>query len=160
MAGGGSAEDNPVAINVVPMVDVIFCLCVFFMCSMKFKQVEGRFDAWLPKDRGTVSAVGFAPDEPAARLAIFWDGDRKVSVLKLGNRLVRGEGELESLLREARADAVLRNQPDAPAVLDADGRVPWGDVVGVVNLCRRVGIADVRFALGAGPEGQAPSRTK
>jgi biopolymer transport protein ExbD len=160
MASAGDPRDNPLALNVVPMVDVIFCLCVFFMCSMKFKQVEGRFDAWLPKDRGTVSAVGLAPDEPAARLAIFWDDDRKVSVLKLGNRIVRGEGELEALLREARADAALRKQPDAPAVLDADGRVPWGDVVGVVNLCRRVGIADVRFALGAGPAGKDPSRTK
>ena len=42
MAGGGEAEDNPVNINVVPMVDVIFCLCVFFMCSFKIKQLEGE----------------------------------------------------------------------------------------------------------------------
>ena len=43
MAGGGDQADNPVAINVVPMVDVIFCLCVFFMCSFKFKQLEGNW---------------------------------------------------------------------------------------------------------------------
>jgi hypothetical protein len=34
-------RQHPVAINVVPMVDVIFCLCVFFVRSMKFKQLEG-----------------------------------------------------------------------------------------------------------------------
>jgi biopolymer transport protein ExbD len=124
---------------------------------MKFKQVEGRFDAWLPKDRGTVSAVAPAPDEPAARIALFWDAERRASVVKLGNRLVRGETELEELLRGARADAALRKQPGAPAVLDADGRVPWGDVVGVVNLCKRVGIGDVRFAL-AGPPGASETR--
>ena len=50
MAGGGEAEDNPLPINVVPMVDIIFCLCVFFMCSFKFRETEGKFDSWLPKD--------------------------------------------------------------------------------------------------------------
>jgi len=52
MAGSQDPNENPVAINVVPMVDVIFCLCVFFMCSFKFKQIEGKFDSWLPKDKG------------------------------------------------------------------------------------------------------------
>ena len=53
MAGGGGEQgENPVAINVVPMVDVISCLCVFFMCSFKFKQLEGKFDSWLPRGRG------------------------------------------------------------------------------------------------------------
>jgi biopolymer transport protein ExbD len=50
---GGSSEDNPVPLNVVPMVDVIFCLCVFFMCSFKFKQLEGKFNSWLPRNKGT-----------------------------------------------------------------------------------------------------------
>ena len=53
-AGGniGEASDNPVEINVTAMVDVIFCLCIFFMCSFHFKQLEGKIDTWLPKDRG------------------------------------------------------------------------------------------------------------
>ena len=147
MASGGDPRDNPVAINVVPMVDVIFCLCVFFMCSMKFKQVEGRFDAWLPKDRGTTPSA--APDEPAARIALFYDAAKNASVVQFGHRVVRDAAELEKLLREAHTDARARSHPEAPAILDADGRVPWGDVVAVVNLCRRVGIQDVRFALPA-----------
>ena len=147
MASAGDPSDNPVAINVVPMVDVIFCLCVFFMCSMKFKQVEGKLDAWLPKDRGTTVAP--APDEPAARIALFFDSGKQATVVQFGHRVVRDTSELEALLREAREDARRGKHPDAPAILDADGRVPWGDVVAVVNLCRRTGIQDVRFALAA-----------
>jgi len=161
MASGGDPRDNPVAINVVPMVDVIFCLCVFFMCSMKFKQVEGRFDAWLPRDRGTINSA--APDEPAARIALFFDAARKsytatkASIVQFGHRVVRDEAELETLLREAHSDARARSHPESPAILDADARVPWGDVVAVVNLCRRVGIQDVRFALpAASPSPPAP----
>src|SRR4029453_15047518 len=48
----GESSDNPGAINVTAMVDVIFCLCLFFMCSFQFKQLEGKIESWLPKDRG------------------------------------------------------------------------------------------------------------
>ena len=57
MAGGGNQEDNPVAINVVAMVDIIFCLCLFFMCSLKFKPLDAKFDSYLPKE------VGVKPDD-------------------------------------------------------------------------------------------------
>ena len=53
MAHGSAGEDNPVALNVAPMVDIIFCLCIFFMCSFHFKQLEGKFESWLPKGHGT-----------------------------------------------------------------------------------------------------------
>jgi biopolymer transport protein ExbD len=147
---GADSRDNPIALNVVPMVDVIFCLCVFFMCSTKFGQAEGKFDVWLPKDRGAVSA-GTSADEPLARIAIYWDDSRKAAIVQLGHRVVRDDTELEGLLREAREDTGKRQRPEAHAVLDAEGRVPWGEVVAVVNLCRRVGIQDVRFAL-SGPD--------
>ena len=52
MAGGGSDEDNPIPLNVTPLIDIIFCLIIFFMCSFKFKQLEGMFDSWLPRDKG------------------------------------------------------------------------------------------------------------
>ena len=53
----GESSDNPVAVNVVAMVDVIFCLCIFFMCSFHFKQIEGKIDSHLPKDRGLDNPV-------------------------------------------------------------------------------------------------------
>src|SRR6187397_479228 len=56
MAGGGNQDENPVAINVVAMVDIIFCLCLFFMCSLKFKPLDAKFDSWLPKDKGGAPA--------------------------------------------------------------------------------------------------------
>src|SRR5947209_20272266 len=52
MAGGGGGEDDAVSINVTPLIDIIFCLCIFFMCSFHFKQLQGKLDSWLPKDKG------------------------------------------------------------------------------------------------------------
>src|SRR5215831_1778027 len=102
MAGSQDPNENPVAINVVPMVDVIFCLCVFFMCSFKFKQLEGRFDSWLPKDRGPVAGVDLPLEE--IRVALFWDPARERVVRQLGARRIADDAELETMLHDARAE--------------------------------------------------------
>ena len=146
MAGGGSAEDNPVAINVVPMVDVIFCLCVFFMCSMKFKQLEGKFDSWLPKNKGN---SGVAAEIAETRIALFWDQDKQVTHRQFGHRTVESDAELESLIKSAHDDFVLKNKPEAPVIIDGDARVPWKDVIDIVNIAKRLKIDNIEFALGA-----------
>src|SRR5215813_10128926 len=100
MAGAsiGEQSENPVAINVVPMVDVIFCLCVFFMCSFKFKQLEGKFDSWLPKNKGDSGA----PSEPKEiRIAMFWDENTKRVKRQFGLREVEDDAQLTELIRGA-----------------------------------------------------------
>jgi biopolymer transport protein ExbD len=48
----GGGEDEAFALNLTPMIDVVFQLIIFFMCAMKFKTLEKKIEAYLPKDRG------------------------------------------------------------------------------------------------------------
>ena len=147
MAGSQDPNENPVAINVVPMVDVIFCLCVFFMCSFKFKQLEGRFDSWLPKDKGNLTpAAADAIEE--TRVALFWDEKTGSVTRQLGSRRVKDDAELQSLLRQAHDDWVRVSKPDTPVTIDSAGPVPWREVVNVINLCKRERIDKIEFAYG------------
>ena len=150
MAGSQDPNENPVAINVVPMVDVIFCLCVFFMCSFKFKQIEGKFDSWLPKDKG-LGAMTASDVIQEIRVAMFWDEPTQKTVRQLGSRKVATDDELQRLISDAHDDAVRTGQPDIPVTIDADSRVPWKDVINVVNLCKREKIDKIEFAFGAAP---------
>src|SRR5689334_653568 len=120
MAGSQDPNDNPVAINVVPMVDVIFCLCVFFMCSFKFKQIEGKFVSWLPRDKGEggIPVGELVPKE--IRIAMFWDETNQKPVRKLGTRQVPEDAELQKLIDEQYKDFVRQNKPDIPVTIDAD----------------------------------------
>jgi biopolymer transport protein ExbD len=146
MAGGGDQADNPVAINVVPMVDVIFCLCVFFMCSFKFKQLEGKFDSWLPKNKGD---KGTPVEIQEIRVAMFWDVEKQKVRRQFGTRVVDEDLQLESLIKSAHDDFKAMNKPDAPVIIDGDPRVPWKDVIDVVNICKKLSIDNIEFALGA-----------
>ena len=145
MAGGGDASDNPVAINVVPMVDVIFCLCVFFMCSFKFKQLEGKFDSWLPKNKGM---EGTPVEIQEIRVAMFWDAENQKVRRQYGARTVDDDAELESLIRGAYDDFKLKGRPETPVIVDGDPRIPWDAVIKVVNMCKKIPIDNIEFALG------------
>ena len=142
----GEAPDNPVAINITAMVDIIFCLCVFFMCSLHFKQLEGKFDTWLAKDKGSQGMpVGTIIQE--IRVALFWNDDGTVT-RKIGTRVVPEDDRLQELLAESFADFKRLNKPDMSLTIDADPKVPWQEVVNVINLGKRVGIEKVEFAFG------------
>ncbi len=153
MAGSsmGDEGENPVAINVTPLVDVIFCLCVFFMISFKFKQLEGKFDSWLPKGKGATGSMQVEGILDEVRVAMWWDEANNKTVRQLGSRKIADDEELSNLIREGHDAWVRQNKPDVPVTIDAEARVPWEDVIKVMNLCKRNKIDNIEFALGAPP---------
>jgi biopolymer transport protein ExbD len=141
-------EENPIAVNVVPLIDIIFCLCVFFMCSFRFKQLEGKFESWLPKDRGTGGVAEITNIvKPETRVVLLWDAANQKTRRQVGVRPVNDDVELQQYIRDMRADLIKLNHDDAPVTIDADERVPMADVIAVVNLCKREGIDNIEFAL-------------
>src|SRR5262245_15584287 len=151
MAGSQDPNENPVAINVVPMVDVIFCLCVFFMCSLKFKQLEGKFDSWLPKGKGIGAAGSVSALIEEIRVAMFYDDRTGKTVRQHGTRRIEDDATLQQLIKDAHDDFVRLNKPDTPVTIDAESKVPWREVITVMNLCKRNGIDKIEFAMGAAP---------
>ena len=150
MAGAsiGESEENPVAINVTPLVDIIFCLCVFFMISFKFKQLEGKFETWLPKEKGFEGMPLKAVIEEI-RVALFWDDVNLKVVRKYGTRFVPENDQLYQLISESYSDFKRLNKPDIGLTIDADFRVPWESIIEVMNVGKKAGVSKVEFAAGA-----------
>jgi biopolymer transport protein ExbD len=147
MAGGGQDEDNPVAINVTAMVDVIFCLCLFYMCSFKFKQLEGKFESWLPQGKG---AQGMPLDAviQEVRVALFWDDVKQETKRKFGTAEVPDDEDLEQRIAKAYDSFVRLGHPEVPCTIDAAKMVPWQEVVNVMNISKKAGLEKIEFAFG------------
>jgi len=150
----GESSDNPVPINVTAMVDIIFCLCIFFMCSFHFRQLEGKLESFLPKDGG----VKDAPENPLqleeVRISLHFvpgapDGASAVR-REVGPRLVQTDGELRDALRSLLSSYEKAGIADARAVIDSDPLVPWSMVVGTLSLCREEGLRKLAFAAARG----------
>ena len=148
MAGSqniGEASDNPVAINVTAMVDVIFCLCLFFMCSLHFKQLEGKIDTWLPKDRGVFQGNPEKVVLEEIRVFMKWDGSQ--TVRKVGNRPpISSDDELMKIISDMTAQYKAANKTDFPVLIDATADVPWHEVIHVLDLCKRDKLERIEFA--------------
>jgi biopolymer transport protein ExbD len=141
----GEASDNPVGINVVPMVDVIFCLCLFFMCSLKFKQLEGKIETWLPKDRG----VEQTPPEKIVleeiRVFMRWTDGR--TLIKVGNRApAQSDHDLMQTILQMSNDYKKLGKTDFPVLIDALHDVPWKDVIHILDLCKKEKLERIEFA--------------
>ena len=152
MAGSSDSRENPVGVNVVPLVDIIFCLCVFFMCSFKFRQLEGKFDAWLPKTQGPPDKQSpdvVVPSE--MRVALFWDEITRTVTRRFGARVVTDDADMERTIVAARDAWAAKGHADAPLTIDADVRVPWSEVTAIVNLARRSDVGKIEFAMGLPP---------
>lgn len=156
----GEASENPVEINVTAMVDVIFCLCIFFMCSFHFKQLEGKIDAWLPTENGNQRHT--PPPPPVLeeiRIFMRWDASTGATTRKIGNRLpVADDAELMATVRSMKADYDRAQKSKAPVIIDATADVPWSQVIHVLDLCKAEKLAQIEFAEPMEYAGRSQSR--
>ena len=151
---GGPAEDNPVGINVTALVDIIFCLCLFFMCSLKFKELDGKMDSWLPRDKGgNGPALNIPQDE--IRVLVSFDIPTKRLDRMFGRRPVPntedGNKQLQSLIR-TEYDNQRKLGKDIPVIIDSGPAVPWQEIIRIMNMCRAENIEKIEFAFGSAPK--------
>ena len=140
MAGSqniGEQSDNPVALNVTAIVDIVFCLCLFFMCSLHFKQLEGRIETWLPRQGTHPIALETPPVIDDIRITLTWDGTR--THRKVGAREVATDLDLVEALHRYPKTFQLK------VAIDAGCDVPWADAVRVLDLCKRNRFEKITF---------------
>jgi len=143
----GEESDNPVEINVTAMVDVIFCLCIFFMCSFHFKQLEGKIDAWLPTNKGNqIGQIDHNPVLEEIRVFMRWDPARNVTIRKVTRTDVGSDAELMDAIRARKGDYERAGKSVFPIIIDATADVPWSDVIHVVDLCKTDRLTSIEFA--------------
>ena len=146
-------KDSKPKLQITPMIDVVFLLLVFFLCS-PFKIPEGELDSLLPKggegkEEDTVDKVPVVIWLKTTNGAVpeIWVGTRYRVEAK-----ENGEPRFDMLaahLQEWPAD------DDKPGVrIRSDRQVGYKYVVGTVNACTKAGLSNIGFAL---PSGQTKS---
>ncbi len=131
-----SADDAQ--IQIVPLIDVIFCILVFFILAVVQTKQPQAVNVDLPQAKtGTVQA----PD----RLIITLMSGGQISV---GQELVSDRTALID-----RAKTYIAQRPDGLLVLNASQNAIYSEVVGVLDALREVGGAR-RVALATNPKAE------
>jgi len=133
--------------NMTPMIDVVFQLIVVFLCSMKFKTLDQKIEAFLPKDVGLSNAPA-ASSEVVTTVSVrlvrkVGDSDTSIQILgsKLGMASTPGIwGALQTRLREFKGkDDKIKGE------IDAGSEVPHGDVIATLDSFVASGLENVVF---------------
>jgi biopolymer transport protein ExbD len=116
-------------VDVIPLIDVLMVLILFFLTSMQFQEVRA-LNVKLPK-------IDSAGSNKISNQLV-------VSISKEGEYFLNGnEDELAEIGKVFRTSAQLPRKPGVLVVADED--VPLKHVTEVVDLCRESGLEDFRL---------------
>lgn len=134
-------EIEDVKLELTPMIDVTFLLLIFFICTMKFKVLEGKLETQLPKDVGVNSNP---VDEMLEKVEIdiVKDDSRPQGVR------VAIDGQVMPNLDtfRARMRVFRQNDPETRCTLYPRDGVNYEHVVHVVDQLLLADITDITFA--------------
>lgn len=126
-----------IGLNMTSMIDVIFLLLIFFVCTANFKVPEEQLPMDLSQGGTTSQEVFLSPEErdlDSALVRVFLDGNRNVR-WTVKERPCSSPGEVESVLFQlAAVDSRI------PILLDPEDEVPAEQIIFLYDLCRRAGL--------------------
>jgi biopolymer transport protein ExbD len=116
-------------IDVVPLIDVLMVLIVFFLVTMQFKNLRA-LNVRMPK----IETAG--SNQLSNEIVLSLDRD--------GNYFLNNQPVTEEILQTALQSA--GNLPEKPKILlVADEEVPLKKVTRLIDLCRENGLDDFRL---------------
>ena len=171
MAANFDDEDGIPKPDMTPMIDVVFQLLIFFLVTMKFKTLDMKIEAFLPKDVGLAQTLA-TPEEKPKVVAILkrrvTGGVLEASTrVKLQNqRIGTSDNEDTWGLLTQKAEETLKRHvsnggdpADVKGEVDASSLVPTGDVVRAVDAFIAAGLLDVTF-VGTPPPGSVLDKVR
>ncbi len=161
----GPADDHKAKPDLNPMIDVVFQLLVFFLITMKFKTLDMKLDAWMPKHLGAAISTS-PPQEPTLTARLARRAGERATRVKIANQTLGAAGIDPSVDDDvwaalaAKARATIErhraNDGDPAHVIgevDASPLVPTATVIRAMDALVEGGIETVRF-VGTPPPGR------
>jgi biopolymer transport protein ExbD len=129
-------------LKMTAMIDVIFLLLIFFICTANFRPSETLMttDMSLPSniDSGMTLLI---PELSEIDVAIIKITFNEIPQWHIAGKECKSIEQLQMLLIE------LRNiQKDLPVVIDSDPNVPMMYVIDTYDSCRAAGLTKIQFA--------------
>ena len=134
------AATEEVDLQMTPMIDVTFLLLIFFMCSIKFKLLDGKLAAYLPRDVG-VNATPI--DVELLKIDILMELKPKTPlgfVVYVNDKLVKFPKEFFRSVK-----SLHEKDPELKVTIYPGKGIQYGHVVKVVNECLRANLTNITF---------------
>jgi len=138
--------DDRQDVTMTPMIDVVFLLLIFFICTASFQIVEqnlpSRVQLDVPPGAEPIPANQQIEDVDAVIVKIGWQNDEPT----WGLNSQRCPG-FKTLQKKLVALSVIDSS--VPVILDVAPEVPLGYAIDAYDLGRKAGFSEIQFAADA-----------
>lgn len=124
-----------------PLIDVVFLLLIFFICTASFQIAESVLPTSLEAAGSTETDIQVDVDPQLDRVIVKLTLRAGRVSWVVNDRPYASLGEVRSVLKQV---ALVDNS--LPVIVDAEGIVPLGDVIDVYDICRLSGFDKIQFA--------------
>jgi len=124
-------------LQMASMIDVVFLLLIFFMCTSSFPKLENDMAAQLPHSGSGDAALEEDFEPIRVRLAPMGESGVLLSVDG------RACGSFPALLEALRAR---RAVADLPVIIEAESTVLFGHMVSALDSCHQADLRRVAFS--------------
>jgi biopolymer transport protein ExbD len=143
-----SYPQSPFGLTMTPMIDVVFQLLIFFVCTVEFLRPEQLLDARLPPTSRSVGPLPQTPQELDLGRIEVEVGRRELLVRFQGRTRRYADPDSPETLNELiqQLQRWIQLEPKIPVRIAGQPDVPTGAMLRVYDACLRAGIADIRLA--------------
>jgi len=127
-----SRQPEAAAMQLAPMIDIVFLLLIFFIVTWQFTRSETELSVSVP-----TAEEGADPTRQRGEIII--------NVLADGAIRVEGLNVNLEQLRE-KLSAIARQHKNQPVRIRGDGGVAYQRIVEVIDTCQKSGIWNISFA--------------
>ncbi|HUS93051.1 MAG TPA: biopolymer transporter ExbD [Phycisphaerae bacterium] len=124
-------------LNMASMIDVVFLMLIFFMCTSSFARPEKSLSSALPRAGSAGAAARDLLDPVRVKLSVAPGGSVAMTCDELPCANV---DDLTAMLRARRALG------EPPVFIAGAGAVPFEAMVGALDACHRAGLTRVAFS--------------
>ncbi|MDX1945537.1 MAG: biopolymer transporter ExbD [Pirellulaceae bacterium] len=126
-------QDDMPAINLTPMIDIVFQLIIFFMVGARFTELEKNIDLKVPQV-SDVAALTAAPE----KRVIDVHADGRIELDRQPRSLPQLTTELATIRRQ---------YDELGVVVRGDATGPFQNVAAVLTACRQAGISEINISV-------------
>lgn len=134
-------ERQPLGVPMTPMIDVVFQLLVFFICTVNFQVIEELLPTNLAQAGSTPTDTPVDVDPDLEHVVVKASVQERHVAWVVNERPCNSLADVQRVLR-----VVAEIDPSLPVILDVAPNVPLGDMIDVYDLCRIVGFERIQFA--------------
>jgi len=126
-------KKQEIAVNLTPLIDVVFLLLIFFMVSTSFTR-ETQIQLDLPK----------ASIEPLETKI----NSLEISIDKEGRYFVNGQGLVNDSIENLKKaiGPIIKENKDVSVIISADANTPYQSVVTAMDATSQLGVNNLKMA--------------